>query len=115
MSKRGMRLKPEEVERFLIGRKINAFDPSTRSWVASVKYDAGGFCTTKFKAGGGDEGRWGISGDTYWTQYRMFRDGSKNIFFLKWVAADLAQAYFENGSPAFLQSGSDNLDSVDDC
>lgn len=112
-SDEGSRLASEEIEDFLVGRPTYAFEPSTRRRVASVTYHSDGTCRTEFEAGGGDVGEWGIESCTYWTRYKAFRDGSKNVFFLKWVSRDVAQAYFENGTPAFLQSGQSALSEAD--
>lgn len=97
-------LNAAEIKRFLMGRPMYAFEPTTRARVAVVEYEPNGVCATQFEAGNGDNGIWGIDGDTYWTKYRVFRDGAKNVFYLQWVAPDVAQAYHEDGTRAFLQS-----------
>lgn len=114
MSDEQLRLAAAEIEKFLVGRPTYAFDPETRARVAGVTYDLDGVCRTEFEEGGGDKGRWGIDADTYWTQYKSFRDGSKNVFYLVHVAPDVAQAYYVDGARAFLQSGRRSLDGMSD-
>ncbi|WP_299732281.1 hypothetical protein [uncultured Tateyamaria sp.] len=108
------RLRSKDIEAFLSNRTTYAFDPSTLKRVATVMYHPNGECSALFEAGGGDDGHWGIAGETYWTKYRAFRDGSKNVFYLEWVAKDVVQAYYIDGSRAFLQSGQSELDETDD-
>ena len=103
-------LSAEDTKSFLAGRSIYVFEPSTLERVACVDYGLDGVCTVQFVGGGADKGRWGLKGDGYWTQYDSFREGSRNTFFLRWVAPDTAQAYYEDGTPAFVQSGRQSMD-----
>lgn len=114
MARMKVRLNSEEIEKFLRGRVTYAFDPTTRRRVATVTYHSDGVCSTQFEAGGGDEGHWGLATNTYWTKYRVFRNGTKNVFYLEWVASDLVQAYYQDGTRAFLQSGLKHLGEIDD-
>ena len=113
MARNDPRLRSRDIEEFLSGRSTYAFDPSTHKRVASVTYHTSGVCTARFEDGGDDDGQWGIAGDTYWTRYRTFRNGLKNVFYLEWVASDLVQAYHEDGTRAFLQSGLKELGDFD--
>ena len=104
------RLNGDEVRQLLLGRPTYSFDPATRKRVAVVTYDPRGTCRFELEDGGGDAGEWGLEGDTYWTRYGSFRGGVRNVFYLIWVSPGVAQAYHEDGTPAFLQSKSDDLD-----
>lgn len=108
------RLKADEIGEFLVGRPTYAFDPASLKRVATVIYDPNGTCRFWLEDGSKDAGLWGLVGDTYWTRYDAFRNGSKNVFYLKWVGPDVAQAYYEDGKPAFLQSRLKELDGLKD-
>lgn len=89
---------------FLMHRTIYVFDPDTRAPVAEVWYEAGGEVRMRHADGRPDQGRWGLEGDAYWTQYDGFRGGSVNSFTLEPLDADTAQAYHTDGRRAYLQS-----------
>lgn len=98
------RLSKEDVKEFLFGQALHAFDPETNARVATVKYHEDGTCHLVLEDGSSDEGLYGFQGDLYWTKYNRFRDGGLNRFFLQRIDDHTAQAYFEDGTRAFLQS-----------
>jgi len=91
------------VEAFLLDRTLDCFHPDTGDRVATIAYLASGTCRAVIKDGGIDEGRYGFERDLYWTQYSWFRDGGLFRFYLKRVDDTTCQAYFEDGTKAFLQ------------
>lgn len=96
------------VKEFLEGRRVYALDPQTRVVVACVDYGAEGQCVVRFLRGDTDTGVYGFEGGTYWTRYEKFRGGKKHSFRLKEQGPGVAQAYFTDGTVAFLQSHSEN-------
>lgn len=102
-------MSPEEVRAFLQGRLVHAFDPATRERVAAVFYGPDGTCRLTFANGEVDAGDYGFDGDLYWTRYRRFREGATHRFRLEAVGPGLAQAWFADGTRAFLQGHSETL------
>lgn len=96
-----------QIVEFLSGRSIYGLDPQTRMVVACVDYGTDGTCRARFLDGETDNGMWGVEGDTYWTQYTRFREGARHVFRLDPVGDGVAQAYFADGTIAFLQSHSE--------
>lgn len=94
---------------FLTTQKVHVFDPDTHAPVATVQYGTDGQITMRHADGRTDHGHWGLDGDTYWTRYAHFRDGTLNRFYLEPVDAATAQAYFGDGRRAFLQSHNPSL------
>lgn len=97
-------MKSDEVRAFLQGQALYAFDPQTALCVALVRYGPDGRCEVEFASGDTDQGIYGFDGDTYWTRYTTFRQGETHSFHLQAIAPGLAQAYFVDGTIAFLQS-----------
>ena len=99
-----MRLSEDEIFRFLHGQTLHAFDPQTLERVATVEYRNDGTCLAYMADDTSDDGLYGVEGNFYWTQYRNFRNGEKNRFSLEFIDAETAQAVFESGKLAFIQS-----------
>ncbi len=95
-----------EVREFIEGRSVYGIDPQTREVVACIDYGTDGTCMARFVDGETDPGVYGFEGDTYWTRYETFRDGKRHVFRLEAKGPGVAQAYFEDGTIAFLQSHS---------
>jgi hypothetical protein len=104
-----MMMHADDVILFLEGRKIYVFEPDTHTLVAVVDYELGGRCAVQFSAGDADVGVYGFDGDAYWTRYEKFRNGETHVFHLKSLGPGIAQAYFADGTKAFLQSQSTDL------
>jgi len=104
------RMNEAELRAFLVGQTLFAFEPETFRNVAKVTYGADGTCSAVFADETRDSGRFGISGDVYWTRYSRFRQGETHRFFLVTVADDIAQAFHGDGRRAFLQSPHAKLD-----
>lgn len=102
-------MKAEDVRQFLEGREIHVFEPETHTLVAIVNYELGGHCAFRFSAGDSDIGVYGFEGDAYWTRYEKFRNGERHAFHLKSLGPGIAQAYFTDGTKAFLQAHSADL------
>lgn len=98
------RLSEKEVKEFLFGQTINCFNPDSGALVATIEYLANGACRAAMDDGLTDDGRYGFDLNLYWTQYSWFRDGGLFRFFLEWVDDNTCQAYFEDGTKAFLQT-----------
>ncbi len=98
------RLSGEAVKEFLAGKTLDCFDPDSRALVATIQYLANGTCRAVVADGATDEGRYGFERDVYWTQYSWFRDGGLFRFSLERVDGNTCQAYFEDGTKAFLQT-----------
>jgi hypothetical protein len=97
----------DEIRNFLEGRSVYALDPTTRVVAACIDYGTDGTCLARFTDGQNDPGVYGIEDDTYWTRYETFRDGKRHVFRLEARAPGVAQAYFADGTIAFLQSHSE--------
>jgi len=97
-------MKADEVKQFLEGHSVFALDPETRQVAACIDYEVGGTCIARFVNGETDKGVYGFEGDTYWTRYETFRGGKRHVFRLVAKGPGVAQAYFEDGTIAFLQS-----------
>lgn len=92
-----------ELQAFIFGRVVDAFDPETGDQVATVSYLADGTC--RFVRPGSvavEQGSYGLADREYWTRYTAFRDGGRNSFYLVALAPGLAQAYHSDGRRAFL-------------
>ena len=94
----------DEVRDFLEGHSVYALDPTTREVVACIDYGTDGTCLCRFVNGDSDKGVFGFEGDTYWTRYETFREGKRHVFRLERRGPRTAQAYFADGTIAFLQS-----------
>ncbi|MDF1728418.1 MAG: hypothetical protein P1U53_11785 [Sulfitobacter sp.] len=94
----------DEVKEFLRGHSIYALDPETRKVAACIDYRTDGTCFVRFVNGDTDKGVYGFEGDTYWTRYETFREGKRHAFRLVAQGPGVAQAYFQDGTIAFLQS-----------
>ncbi|MEL7152410.1 MAG: hypothetical protein AAFN51_01155 [Pseudomonadota bacterium] len=97
------RLTGDEVRAFLLGRALDCFDPQSGERVATIRYLEDGTCHARMADGSTDEGRYGFEDDLYWTQYKWFRNGGLYRFFLVKVDAVTCQAWFDDGTKAFLQ------------
>lgn len=97
----------DEVKEFLQGRSVYALDAETRTLAACIDYGTDGTCLARFVNGDTDPGVYGFEGDTYWTRYDTFREGKRHVFRLEYRGPGVAQAYFEDGTIAFLQSHSE--------
>lgn len=104
------RLDPKEVEAFLVGQTLHAFDPDSHNKVASVTYQDDGTCVAIMKDGTEDRGHYGVDEGIYWTRYNQFRGGETHHFYLVRVGPQVAQAYHSDGRRAFLQSPLARLD-----
>lgn len=98
------RLLKDEIREFLFSQTLHAFDPETLARVATVQYRPDWSCHVVMADASTDEGQYGFKGDFYWTRYNRFRDGALHRFSLNRIDENTAQAYFENGEQAFLQS-----------
>jgi hypothetical protein len=99
----------DEVRLFLEGRKIYCFQPETRALFAVIDYESDGRCAARFSSGEADAGVYGFDGESYWTRYETFRSGEIHAFHLRKLGPGIAQAYFTDGTKAFLQSHSADL------
>jgi hypothetical protein len=99
-----MRLSEEDVRLFLFDQILHAFDPETLIRVATVQYRRDWTCLVIMENGDTDTGQYGFDGDLYWTKYNQFRDGALHRFSLTPIDAHSAQAMFEDGTRAFIQS-----------
>lgn len=99
-----------EVREFLEGHSVYALDPQSREVVACIDYGTDGRCLARFSNGDTDGGVYGFKDDTYWTRYETFRNGKRHVFRLEARGQGVAQAYFADGTAAFLQSHSENPD-----
>jgi len=91
------------VKRLLQGNTLIAIDPDSRELVATVTYERDGTCAASFPDGDSDTGAYGFVENRYWTQYRRFRSGLRNEFYLVSLGPDRAQAYYADGRRAFVQ------------
>jgi len=98
-----VRLRGEEVKQFLCGNTLECFSSKSGLLEASIEYRTNGTCFASFEDETTDEGQFGFEGDLYWTKYGWFRNGDLFRFFLQRVDNITCQAYFEDGSKAFLQ------------
>lgn len=98
------RLSPDAVRTFIFGRALYAFDPETGARAAKIDYRADGTCHVTMADGSLDNGVYGFQEACYWTQYRQFRDGVRHHFYLMQIDEHTAQAYFADGTRAFLQT-----------
>lgn len=98
------RMNAAELQAFVLGRRLFAFEPETLKNVAQVTYQPDGNCIALFIDGTSDKGQYGFSKASYWTRYARFRNGETNRFYLTLIRPDIAQAYHVDGRPAFLQS-----------
>lgn len=98
------RLGGEGVKAFLSGRTLKCFHPDTGDWAATIEYRADGTCHAAMADGGTDDGRYGFEQNLYWTQYSWFRGGGLFRFSLERIDDDTCQAYFDDGTTAFLQT-----------
>ena len=105
-------MQADDVRRFLEGQKIYVFEPETRALVAVVDYASGGRCGFRFSTGDADVGVYGFDGDAYWTRYETFRNGETHFFHLKRLGPGIAQAYFADGTKAFLQAQTPDLSGI---
>lgn len=97
-------LSAAEATRFLTDKSVQVFDPETGRQVATARYEQSGLCEAMFIDGQTDCGRWGQTQTGYWTQYSTFREGTRNAFVLVLITPDVAQAFHEDGSRAFIQT-----------
>lgn len=97
------RMSAADVRRFIEGKTTLVFDPQTGEEVACVTYGPDGICRTRFSNGQEDSGEYGFVDDCYWTRYKQFRGGGRNVFYLVSRGTGQAQAYFSDGRKAFLQ------------
>ncbi len=98
------RLSKEEVRQFLFNQTLHAFDPETLSMAATVEYREDWTCVASFSDGASDQGKYGFEDDYYWTQYTKFRNGEQFWFSLHRIDNLTAQAYYKDGTRAFIQS-----------
>jgi hypothetical protein len=98
------RLTSTEVIDFMLGKTLYSFDPGTRTRAAAITYSSDGTCVAAFEDGTKDKGAFTIHGDTYETQYEVFRAGSVNRFYLMWLMPGIVQAYHTDGRRAFVQT-----------
>lgn len=97
------RLTGQEVRAFLIDRTLECFHPGADTCAATITYLADGTCRAVMADAATDQGRYGFERDLYWTQYSWFRDGGLFRFFLERIDDTTCQAFFEDGTRAFLQ------------
>ncbi len=97
------RLSEDEVKAFVRGHALDCFDPKLKARIATIEYFENGTCHAEFADGTSDDGRYGFDSDVYWTQYTWFREGGLYRFFLVKIDDLVCQAYFEDGTKAFLQ------------
>jgi hypothetical protein len=107
-------LKADEVKAFIEGRDVYSFDPETKELAAVIHYGLDGHCLVRFEAGGTDKGVYGFEADRYWTRYETFREGKRHSFGLDPLGPGIAQAYFADGTIAFLQAHSMDLSGLTD-
>jgi hypothetical protein len=98
------RIEDDAVKAFLMGHTIYSYNADTRLLGATITYQPDGTCTAEMADGSQDKGVWGLKGDTYWTRYDRFRDGTTNAFYLIEIAPQVMQAYFDDGRTAFIQT-----------
>jgi len=94
----------DDLRAFMFGKVLYVFEPATRARFAAVQYGADYTCHARFEDGSEDTGTYGFEGEHYWTRYLRFRDGTTHYFFLVPLAPDTAQAFYQDGTQAFLQS-----------
>ena len=94
----------QEIRAFLEGHSVYGLNPETQEVVACIDYHTDGTCLCRFANGETDKGVYGFEGDTYWTRYETFREGKRHVFRLIRKGEGVAQAYFADGTIAFLQS-----------
>lgn len=99
-----IRMDAAELQAFISGRTLFAYEPDTLARVAEVIYQPDGICLASFANGTKDNGIYGFSDAAYWTRYAKFRNGETNQFYLILVGPQIAQAYHADGRLAFLQS-----------
>lgn len=97
------RLTGREVRDFLVGRTLECFHPGSGTCAATITYSVDETCLAVMEDARTDEGRYGFDRDLYWTQYSWFRDGGLFRFSLERIDHNTCQAFFENGTKAFLQ------------
>ena len=105
-------MQADDVRRFLEGRKIYNFQPGPRTLFAVTDYGLDGRCAVRLSTGDTDIGIYGFDGDAYWTRYEKFRNGETHFFHLKSLGPGIAQAYFADGTQAFLQSQTADLSGI---
>lgn len=98
------RLNPDELREFLFGKTLNCYDPESRALISTAHYGEDGVCRMIFSDGTEDTGVFGLTDDIYWTQYKRFRSGTLNQFYLERVSPQIAQAFHTDGRRAFLQT-----------
>jgi hypothetical protein len=98
------RLNPSEVREFLVGKTLNCYDPESLVHISTAHYGLDGVCRMTFSDGTEDTGVFGLADDIYWTQYKRFRSGTLNQFYLEGLAPQMAQAFHTDGRRAFLQT-----------
>lgn len=108
------RLSEVDLRQFISGETLFAYEPDSLKNAAKITYHSSGQCTAIFADGTQDTGQYGFSGDTYWTRYTRFRDGQIHHFYLVPTRSQVAQAYYADGSRAFIQSPLASLDEQPD-
>lgn len=98
-----------ELHAYVYGKTLYAFEPDTLLDGANVTYNTDGTCTAVLPDGTTDNGVYALEGDTYWTRYENFRDGTTNRFRLTLIGDEVAQAYYTDGRRAFVQSPHQSL------
>jgi len=98
------RMDKADVRTFLFGKTLFVYEPETLKNVAKVTYYPNGCCMALFTDGTEDTGQYGLSGETYWTQYERFRENQRHHFYLTLIEPEVAQAFYIDGRRAFLQS-----------
>lgn len=93
-----------ELQSFMVGQQLYAFDPMSLERVGHITYQTDGRCVVVFEDGTADQGDYGLLEASYWTQYAKFRDGKRNEFYLLPLDLDVAQAFFADGRRAFVQT-----------
>lgn len=98
-----MHMTEQEVYEFILGNSVDALDPDSLQTAANINYHADGSIKATFADGSTDTGQYGFTEHYYWTRYTKFRDGTLNEFYLVRSGVNEAQAYYKEGSRAFLQ------------
>ena len=96
-------MSPAEVHDFIFKKTVQAIDPETMKVVALITYNPD--FTSRIEhldTKATDAGVYGFTDAVYWTRYEAFRGGTTNNFALDSLAADRAQAYYDDGRRAFL-------------
>lgn len=111
------RLNPDELREFLFGKTLNCYDPESRAHISTAHYGLDGVCRMTFSDGTEDEGVFGLVDDLYWTQYKQFRSGTLNHFYLERISPQIAQAFHSDGRRAFLQTplSTPEIDALESC